>query len=212
MSEVWSKNINDYLKAHKSSYKSMYLSLALLSLKKRGWIDSLFSLMISLVMMLLGVRFDYLSLEPIIDKILSIEISIFGIIFTIYSIILTFFSDELTKVLIRFEKQHKSSMLKEYTGYYGKLLFLIFFSIWVTMLVYFCEIGNLTTLLEALHIYNKDFILDVLQDIKQIILLLYITFSIRIIIEMRCAIYNTVCLFQLSMAVRLAALRDECHK
>lgn len=212
MSEVWSKNINDYLKAHKSSYKSMYLSLALLSLKKRGWIDWLFSLMISLVMMLLGVRFDYLSLEPIIDKILSIEISIFGIIFTIYSIILTFFSDELTKVLIRFEKQHKSSMLKEYTGYYGKLLFLIFFSIWVTMLVYFCEIGNLTTLLEALHIYNKDFILDVLQDIKQIILLLYITFSIRIIIEMRCAIYNTVCLFQLSMAVRLAALRDECHK
>ena len=126
MSEVWSKNINDYLKAHKSSYKSMYLSLALLSLKKRGWIDWLFSLMISLVMMLLGVRFDYLSLEPIIDKILSIEISIFGIIFTIYSIILTFFSDELTKVLIRFEKQHKSSMLKEYTGYYGKLLFLIF--------------------------------------------------------------------------------------
>ena len=212
MSEVWSKNINDYLKAHKSSYKSMYLSLALLSLKKRGWIDWLFSLMISLVMMLLGVRFDYLSLEPIIDKILSIEISIFGIIFTIYSIILTFFSDEFTKVLIRFEKQHKSSMLKEYTGYYGKLLFLIFFSIWVTMLVYFCEIGNLTTLLEALHIYNKDFILDVLQDIKQIILLLYITFSIRIIIEMRCAIYNTVCLFQLSMAVRLAALRDECHK
>ena len=212
MSEVWTKNIDDYLKVHKSSYKSMYLSLALLSPKKRGWIDWLFSIIISLVMILLGVRFDYLSLEPIIDKILNIEISIFGIIFTIYSIILTFFSDELTKVLIRIEKQRKISMLKEYTGYYGKLLFLIFFSIWVTILVYFCEIGNLATLVETLCINNKDFILDILKDIKQIILLLYITFSIRIIVEIRCAIYNTVCLFQLSMAVRLAALRDECHK
>lgn len=212
MNEVWNKNINDYLKVHKSSYKSMYLSLALLSLKKRGWIDWLFSLMIALVMMLLGVRFDYVSLEPVIDKILSIEISIFGIIFTIYSIILTFFSDELTKVLIRIEKQDKSPMLKEYTGYYGKLLFLIFFSIWVTILVYFFEIGNLTALVDTLCINNKDFILYILNNIKQIILVLYITFSIRIIIEMRCAIYNTICLFQLSMAVRLAALRDECHK
>ena len=62
----------------------------------------------------------------IIDKMIDIEIAIFGCVFTVYTILLAFFSDDFMKRLAEIKVNQKESYLQGAINYFGSVLFLWF--------------------------------------------------------------------------------------
>lgn len=128
--------------------------------------------------------------------LLSMQLAIFGCIFTVYSILLAFLNDGYTKRLAKIEYEGKNSMLKKCTTYYESVLFLYFIN--------FCITGTVSLLMncmEPLFRLTKNLYFD--TGLSIILLLVYFWFSFRVFYELKSTIYNTIVLFRASIAYRL---------
>lgn len=192
------KRAMDELEFGGSSKKSMIKALGILSFRKSGacyWcIAIIFTV---LIVFYNNIRYDTI-FSSLIDTIIIVQLAIFGAIFTLYSIILVFFSDSLTNFLINFDSERDLNKFKEFTSYFGNLLYVIFTSILASLLY------------KILMLRGDDFFLqDYLVWIEKCIGVIYLIFVLRCIIEIYSAIFNTVSLFKISMCIKINALQDK---
>ena len=142
--------------------------------------------------------FSYNTVEftkTIINDVITMQLALFGIVFTVFSIILAFFNDNMLKTLSAKQLKHKEeSALKTYLSYYEKILFLYFVNISITFVIKMF-VGTISN---NFVIYNKIFS-DILAFV---ILLVYYTFSIRVFFEIKSIIYNTISLFRINLSYK----------
>lgn len=140
--------------------------------------------------------------KNICGDILTIQSSILGCIFTVYTILNGFLSDSYVRKLLKVDLNNRTSMLKECTSYYASALFIFFIGVVVSGLVKI-----------FLHCVPDDFYLfdsKITNDILAgIMLCCYYSFSFRVIIELKSAIFNTIALFQTSMAYKIYDIFSE---
>lgn len=134
-------------------------------------------------------------LGTICDKLIDIQLAVFGCIFTVYSILLAFLSDGYMKRLSRIKVSNKKSMLKMSIGYYESILFLYFINValsGVLILVTDCIPPDIRL--------SSSLILD--NALASIVLFFYFWFSFRTFYEIKSTIYNTIVLFRASVAYK----------
>ena len=131
----------------------------------------------------------------IIDKMIDIEIAIFGCVFTVYTILLAFFSDDFMKRLAEIKVNQKESYLQGAINYFGSVLFLWFLNISITAFGYFFTKS-----------FNKSWCLVDDITINNImstgLLFLFFSFSFRVFFELKSTIYSLIILFRSSIAYR----------
>lgn len=134
-------------------------------------------------------------LSKVANTLLTIQLAIFGCVFTVYSIILAFLSDGYMKRLAKVDYKDKASMLKQSTTYYESVLFLYFINIGLS--------GLVTLITDCI---NSDFRLttNIIFDtiLSVILLFVYFFYSFRVFYEIKSTIYNTIILFRASIAYR----------
>lgn len=131
----------------------------------------------------------------IIDKMIDIEVAIFGCVFTVYTILLAFFSDDFMRRLAEIKVNQNESYLQEAVDYFGAVLFLWFLNISVTVFGYF-----------FVKSFDKNWYLvnDIIINniISTCILFLFFSFSFRVFLELKSTIYSLIILFRSSIAYR----------
>lgn len=140
----------------------------------------------------------------VIKELLSVQLTLFGCIFTVYSISLAFFSDNYLKRLSRISNNHKnSSLLTTSIKYYESALFLYFIGISLSII----SMVILTTMDENFRLFNNDF--DPIIALTLLSLYLIITF--RILFEIKSTIYNTINLFRVHIAYKLLDFKNDVN-
>lgn len=147
-----------------------------------------------------------LLLSEFSDKLIAVQLALFGCIFTVYSILLAFLNDGYMKRLSRIKVENKTSMLKTGVSYYESVLFLYFINIGLTgvlMLASSCLDPSMR-LTPYLYVDNT---------LASIGLLVYFTFTFRVFYEMKSTIYNTIVLFRTSIAYKFIDFcNEDCDK
>lgn len=188
----------DELEFGGSSKKSMIKALSILSFRQSGAYYWRIAIVLAcLIIFFINIRYITI-FNSLIDTIVIIQLAIFGAIFTLYSIILVFFSDSLTNFLIDFDSERNLNKFKEFTSYYGDLLYVIFTSILVSMIY------------KIILLRGDDyFIVDCFSYIIKGLGAIYLAFILRCILEIYSAIFNTISLFKISMHIKIKALQDK---
>ena len=188
----------DELEFGGSSKKSMIKALGILSFRQSGAYYWRIAIVLAcLIIYFINIRYITI-FNSLIDTIVIIQLAIFGAIFTLYSIILVFFSDSLTNFLIDFDSERNLNKFKEFTSYYGDLLYVIFTSILVSMIY------------KIILLRGDDyFIVDCFSYIIKGLGAIYLAFILRCILEIYSAIFNTISLFKISMHIKINALQDK---
>lgn len=140
--------------------------------------------------------------QNIIKELLSIQLALFGCVFTVYSISLAFFSDNYLKRLSRIvNKGTNMTFLTTSIKYYESALFLYFIGISLSIIA----MVILMTIDENFRLLNNDF--D--PYIALFLLLLYLVFTFRIIFEIKSTIYNTIHLFRVHIAYKFIDFKND---
>lgn len=181
-----------------ASNKLLYRSFKELQPKKKQWIGFVFCIIAGTILSILSAYSEdtvKISSE-ICNDILTIQVAILGCIFTVYSILLGFLSDSYIKKILKVDLQNRKSFLKTSTSYYESALFMYFTGIVISGLVKI-----------ILHCMPYNFVLFSSnygnEILATILLILYYSFSFRIVLELKSAIYNTIVLFRTSMAYKI---------
>ena len=181
-----------------SSKRAIKDALGILSFKQSGacyWIIAI--VLAGIIISFINISYANI-LNSLIDTIIIVQLAIFGAIFTLYSIILVFFSDSLTNFLIDFDSERNLNKFREFTSYYGDLLYVIFTSILVSMIY------------KIILLRGDDyFIVDCFSYIIKGLGAIYLAFILRCILEIYSAIFNTISLFKISMHIKIKALQDK---
>lgn len=138
----------------------------------------------------------------IIKELLSIQLALFGCVFTVYSISLAFFSDNYLKRLSRISNNCKNtSFLTTSIKYYESALFLYFIGVSLSII----SMVILTTIGENFRLLNND------SDpiIALVLLCLYLLITFRIIFEIKSTIYNTINLFRVHIAYKFLDFKND---
>lgn len=140
--------------------------------------------------------------DTILNIFLGIQLALFGVVFTVFSIILAFFNDNMLKTLSRIEMENKDeSYLTKNLSYYEKILFLYFINIIVTLMGII--IVKLTD--ENFVLISKTF-----SDISAFIVsLLYYLFSLKVLLEIKSMIYNTIMLFRANLSYKFVGFLQD---
>ena len=174
---------------------------------KNDWFASFISVVfIILFSIWIGFSIDTVStLSAICDKVINVQLAVFGCIFAVYSILLAFLSDGYMKRLSRIQVAGKMSMLKKSIMYYESVLFLYFINIAVTGLV---------ILLTECISPNASLTNVLLWDnvLATIAIFIYFVFTFRVFYEIKSTIYNTIVLFRASIAYRFLDFSVEDDK
>ena len=131
----------------------------------------------------------------IIDKMIYIEIAIFGCVFTVYTILLAFFSDDFMKRLAEIKVNQKESYLQGAINYFGSVLFLWFLNISITAFGYF-----FTKSFDKSWCLVDDITINNIMSTG--LLFLFFSFSFRVFFELKSTIYSLIILFRSSIAYR----------
>ena len=152
-----------------------------------------------------------------LEQLLTLQLAIFGVVFTIYSIILAFLTDEYLKQLAGIPNNgEKKSFLFENITYYEFILYLYFMNLIVTGIVLLININlsdnfRLTSFLDINIQENIGlewcFFLDKLFAF--LFFVLYLWYSFRGFYELKSTIYNTILLFRGRMMYRFLAFINE---
>lgn len=140
----------------------------------------------------------------IVDKMLDMEIAIFGCVFTVYTILLAFFSDDYMKRLAKIKVNEKESYLQEAINYFGAILFLWFLNIGITAFSFF-----LTKTFDIDWQLFHDRILN--NSICSIVLFFLFAFSFRVFLELKSTIYSLIILFRGSIAYRFLGYEEQIN-
>ena len=131
----------------------------------------------------------------IIDKMIDIEIAIFGCVFTVYTILLAFFSYDFMKRLAEIKVNQKESYLQGAINYFGSVLFLWFLNISITAFGYF-----FTKSFDKSWCLVDDITINNIMSTG--LLFLFFSFSFRVFFELKSTIYSLIILFRSSIAYR----------
>ena len=131
----------------------------------------------------------------IIDKMIDIEIAIFGCVFTVYTILLAFFSDDFMKRLAEIKVNQKESYLQGAINYFRSVLFLWFLNISITAFGYF-----FTKSFDKSWCLVDDITINNIMSTG--LLFLFFSFSFRVFFELKSTIYSLIILFRSSIAYR----------
>lgn len=139
--------------------------------------------------------------QNIIKELLSVQLALFGCIFTVYSISLAFFSDNYLKRLSHIMDDNKANFLTSSIKYYESVLFLFFISICLSIIVMI----YLMSLPENFRLFNN--LKDV--SIASFGLSIYLLITLRIIFEIKSTIYNTIKLFRVHIAYKFIDFKND---
>lgn len=143
--------------------------------------------------------------EKICDIFLTVQLSVFGCILTVYSIMLALVSDNYVKKMVRIRADSQTSYLRRSIDYYENAMYLYFLAI-ATSLV----LKVLLICLPDTFRLTKYLLVD--EMLAGILLTAYFTFSFRTFYEVKSIIGNTALLFRASIAFRIIGFRDENEK
>lgn len=151
-------------------------------------------------------------IEELVEFFSTIQLGILGVVFTVYSILLVFLSKKYIKITAIMEKnltETGKSVLKDFTDYYEIVLFLNFFALLFTVIIYIVVRFGVELYI-FLHTGIECILLNRCLDVfLNMLLWLYILFSIRIIYEIKSLIYNTRIVFRMSMVINLIDIGQE---
>lgn len=126
----------------------------------------------------------------------SALLPIFGFLFTIYSLLLAFMNEDYIRELAEIEHDGEVSYLMESISHYESILFLYFIGVGITGCLYL-----------YLNCINANFELTSFRMLNNVLstflLFLYFFYVIRIFIELKSTIFNTILLFRASVAFKL---------
>ncbi len=182
----------------RDSNKLLYRSFKELKPQKGQWIGFVLCIISGTIFGILSACSENtvkISSE-ICNDILTIQVAILGCIFTVYSILLGFLSDSYIRKILKVDLENRESFLKTSTSYYESALFVYFVGIVISGLVKI-----------FLHCMPCDYALLPVECLNEIaagiLLIIYYSFSFRVILELKSAIYNTIVLFRTSMAYKI---------
>lgn len=151
-------------------------------------------------------------IEELVEFFSTIQLGILGVVFTVYSILLVFLSKKYIKITAIMEKnltETGKSVLKDFTDYYEIVLFLNFFALLFTVIIYIVVRFGVELYI-FLHTGIECILPNICLDVfLNMLLWLYILFSIRIIYEIKSLIYNTMIVFRMSMVINLIDIGQE---
>lgn len=207
---VWRIKVNNYsniIKKLTSEEKASSMITnafkELIPQKKNDYIIGLVILSFSIIIAAL-VSFSqdtqYIS-QNIVKELLSVELALFGCIFTVYSISLAFFSDNYLKRLSHIMDKSKADLLTSSIKYYESVLFIFFLGICLSIAV----IILLISLPENMRVFY-----NIMDEITAFTcLLMYLSLTLRIIYEIKSTIYNTISLFRVHIAYKFIDFNNE---
>ena len=186
------------------AYKLICTSMRELFPNKKNWFGFVLCLCVGAVLAyIVGCAENTVALAAqTCDILCGVQLSIFACIFAVYSILLAFLSDSYIKKLLNIDYGDGSSYFKTSTRYFESVLFMYFVAIILSLILKL-----------FLSCMPYDYILtqsDLANSIMAIaLLLIYYTFSLRVIYELKSTIYNTVLLFRASLAYKILSFVEE---
>lgn len=141
-------------------------------------------------------------LSEILDKLIDIELAIFGAVFTAYTILLAVLGDFYLKKLAAIKVTGNQSYLNKAISYMSSILFLWFVNIGISSSVYFftkCIDEDWGAFVNIQ--YNN--LLSTLS------LFFLFWFSFRVFIELKSTIFNLILLLRASIAYRFISFQKE---
>lgn len=206
--DVYSEVYNEY-KETPSAKELMSLAFREILPQKGNWISFWIPFgLATIATVIIMVSQNMVELTgKIANILLNIQLALFGCIFAVYSLIIGFLSDKVLKIYSQNVDSENKSLLKRYTDYYGSALFLYFFNIAFTgIVIIICEC------IDPAFRLTKVFELDNLMvdnSLAFILLVVYLFFSFRIFYELKSTIYNTIVLFNSTIALTFVRFMDE---
>lgn len=139
------------------------------------------------------------------DILFGAQLSIFACIFAVYSILVAFLSDSYIKKLSKIDYGNGSNYLKTSTRYFESVLFMYFVAIILSLIL-----KLFLSCMPYDYIFTQ---FDLANSIMAIVLLLiYYTFSLSVIYELKSTIYNTVLLFRASLDYKILSFVEKNKK
>lgn len=202
MNEEYFKAINE-IKETKSASNLIINAFKELKPNKKNICSSLIILTISLVLScIIGTSENTLQIiEKSASTLLGIQIGLFGCIFTIYSIFFAFMSDGYMQRLSRIKYDEDKSLLLKTISYFESVLFIFFIGIALS--------GLILLFVNSIQVnFRLTNCLVIDNSIASLLIFIYYTFTIRVIFELKCTIYNTILLFRTSLSFRFMDFPD----
>ena len=171
---------------------------------RKNWFGFAFSVVIGgAVAVIIGTADNTVTLSIKVSEIfLDIQVAIFGCVFGVYSILLAFLSDSYIKKLLKVEYKDRKNYLKASTEYYGAALFIYFVAIIISLVLnIFLNCMPVDFIMPWSHFTN--------ELVASFLLMIYLTYSIRVIYELKSVIGNTLLLFRTSLIYKIQSFTDE---
>ena len=153
----------------------------------------------------IGIGFHEETVEVfrnVIEIFLTIQIAVFGVLFTVYSILLSFLNNDFMKLLANSPESYGKSQLRVCTEYFESVLFLYFMSILLSL--------SMLIAMKCIHDdyrLTENFVFDCV--LASILICVFLVFSLRVLCEIKSTIYNTIILFRTNVACRFVYFSDE---
>ena len=165
---------------------------------KRNWKSFCILVIISIILSL-AVAFNKNT-----NKMIDIQLAVFGSVLAIYSIILVLLDDEFTKLLAKLEDSEKENKteLNKSIQYMESVLYLYLFGLMTSVFIYFvCLLFD-----NGFLLFSSEFFSSFLCAL---FIIPYLSYSIRIIYELKSIVFNTAVLLRYSIAKKLLKFVEE---
>lgn len=139
-----------------------------------------------------------------LSLIIDVELGILGILFTVFSIVFIFVSSTFLKETINVENEHGVGAINDLVIYFGHLLCLYAIALFISVLLYLfvsCCSFNIPFLDPSMEKHGQE-----------AVAILYLTFTLRLFIELRSSIYNLVLLAHTAMATKYSHITKTDQK
>ncbi len=186
------------------AYKLIYTSMRELLPNRKNWFGFILCLCVGAVLAyIVGCAENTVALAAqTCEILLGVQLPIFACIFVVYLILLAFLGDSYIKKLLNIDYGNGSNYFKTSTRYFESVLFIYFVAIILSLILKL-----------FLSCMPYDYILtqsDLTNSIMAVaLLLIYYTFSLRVIYELKSTIYNTVLLVRANSAYKMLSFVEE---
>lgn len=173
---------------------------------KRNWKSFCILVIISIILSL-AVAFNKNTISivsNIANKMIDIQLAVFGSVLAIYSIILVLLDDEFTKLLAKLEDSEKENKteLNKSIQYMESVLYLYLFGLMTSVFIYFvCLLFD-----NGFLLFSSEFFSSFLCAL---FIIPYLSYSIRIIYELKSIVFNTAVLLRYNIAKKLLKFVEE---
>ncbi len=175
MNESFKKVIDEY-KTVPPAKTLLINALKEIKPDKKNWGVWVYSGILALVFSI-GIGFHEETVEVfrnVIEIFLTIQIAVFGVLFTVYSILLSFLNNDFMKLLANSPESYGKSQLRVCTEYFESVLFLYFMSILLSL--------SMLIAMKCIHDdyrLTENFVFDCV--LASILICVFLVFSLRVL-------------------------------